>query len=86
MRKFTLIKASAALVVALSAPSAFAQSGSSGSSGTSGRAGLGIDYAALVAAGATGNPGVAMPGSSARGTLGGPIAGLRSHFGERKRQ
>ncbi|HET8883600.1 MAG TPA: hypothetical protein VFM56_15635 [Solimonas sp.] len=83
MRNFMIKIAAAALVAAVAAP-AMAQSGSgSGASGASGSAGLGIDYAALVAAGASGNPGVATPGQSATGTLGGPIAGLINQFSKK---
>lgn len=82
MRKHTLIKiAFAALVTGASLP-AMAQSGSggSGSSGSSGSAGLGIDFAAATTVSGTGNPAIGLPGSSANGTLGGPVAGLAGHF------
>lgn len=76
MHKFIL--KIAVLSLAVSAAPAFAAT--SGTSGASGSSGLGVDYGALVAAGASGNPGVALPGSSATGTLGGPLAGLMDHF------
>ncbi len=82
MRKHILIKMAAAIVIAGASVPAMAQSGSSG---TSGSAGLGIDYGALASVSGTGNPGIALPGKSATGTLGGPIAGLARHFSRNKR-
>jgi hypothetical protein len=84
MRKSMIGVAGATVLLALVSPAMAASSGTSSGSGaatgSSGSIGLGIDYAALVSAGATGNPGVALPGASKMQTLGGPINGLVWHF------
>lgn len=78
----TIIKIAAiSLFAAASAPVLAASSGTSGASGS---AGLGIDYGALVAASGSGDPYIATPGSSATGTLGGPVAGLINQFSKNK--
>lgn len=85
MQKISM-KFVAALAAAMSLP-AMAQSGTSGSSGSSGSAGLGIDYGALVSAGASGNPGVATPRADEvlDTTMGGPLNGVRKHFARQRR-
>jgi len=82
MRNFMIKLAAATFVAAVSVP---VMAAPSGSSGVSGSAGLGIDYAALVVTSGTGNPGMAVPGSSANGTMGGPIAGLIKQFSKQER-
>ncbi|WP_028081357.1 hypothetical protein [Solimonas soli] len=82
MRKQLFARWVFTLVVGAALPmAAHADSGSTSSSS----AGLGVDYTALVSAGGTGNPGLALPGSSSANTVRSPIAGIARHFARAKR-
>jgi hypothetical protein len=75
-----LLKLTAVSALLLASTQALALGSGGNGSGTS-SAGLGIDVGALNAAGAGGNPGVAVPRFLSGPGMGGPIAGLIVHFG-----